>query len=170
VSGAVDPGSADGAVLQAARRLGITIPPCPRPAGAYRPAVLVGDIAYTSGMGPARDGVRHHVGYVGGDISVGEAMDAARIAVLNAVATLQSVASSLDQVRRIVRLTGYVRSAPGFGDQPKVVDAASELLEQLFGEAGAHARSAIGVAELPFGISVEIELIAQLEIGNVREA
>ncbi len=141
--------------------LGLEIPPCPRPRGAYVPAVLVGELAFTSGMGPVRGGVRHHIGYVGGGISVTLAREAAEIATLNAVAALGSVVS-LDRVAGIVRLTGYVRSAPGFTDQPKVIDAASTLLTRLFGEAGRHARSAIGVTELPFGISVEIEMIARV--------
>ena len=125
------------------------------------PAVLVRDLVFTSGMGPVRAGVRHHVGYVGGDISLTQAAEAAEIATLNAVAAVGSVVD-LDRVDGIVRLTGYVRSARWFTDQPKVVDAASRLLARLFHDAAPHARTAVGVAELPFGISVEIELIARI--------
>lgn len=149
-----------------ARANGLEIPSCPSPAGVYVPAVLIDRFAFTSGMGTARNGIRHHLGYVGGDISISEACEAAEIAVLNAIATLRSVVDDLDQIDRIVRLTGYVRSAPGFIEQHKVIDAASRILTTLFGDKGKHARAAIGVAELPFGISVEVELTAHIMDGR----
>lgn len=146
-----------------ALELGIEIPVTPKPQGNYTPALAVGNLVFTSGMGPILNGVRDNLGYVGADVTVEKASDSARIAVLNALSAIRSSFGSLDEIERIVRLTGYVRSAPGFGSQTIVIDAASNLLVELFGEKGRHVRSAIGVAELPFGIPVEIELIAQLK-------
>ena len=143
--------------------LGIEIPPAPRPQGSYTPALVVNGMAFTSGMGPMLDGVRRNLGYVGGDVTVEDASEAARIAVLNALSALRWVLGSLDEISRIIRLTGYVRSAPGFCSQTTVIDAASNILLELFREKGEHVRSALGVAELPFGIPVEIELIAQVK-------
>ena len=146
-----------------ARELGIEIPITPKPQGNYTPALVVDNLVFTSGMGPILHGIRHNLGYVGGDVTIEKASDSAEIAVLNALSALRSALESLDQIERIIRLTGYVRSAPGFGSQASVIDAASNLLVELFGEKGRHVRSAIGVAELPFGIPVEIELIAQIK-------
>jgi enamine deaminase RidA (YjgF/YER057c/UK114 family) len=140
----------------------ITIPAAPPPKGSYLPALVVGDLVFTSGMGTIFRGERQHVGYVGDDITVEQAAEAARIATLNAVAALRDAAGGLQQVDRIVRVTGYVRSAAGFTGQTEVLNAGSDLLLELFGDRGHHVRSAVGVAELPFGIPVEIELIAKL--------
>ncbi len=144
------------------RELGIEIPATPKPQGSYTPALVVDGLAFTSGMGPIQNGVRNNLGYVGGDVTIEQACDSASIAVLNALSALRSELGTLDRIVRIVRLTGYVRSAPGFCSQTTVIDAASNLLVDIFGEQGQHVRSAIGVAELPFGIPVEIELIAQV--------
>lgn len=143
--------------------LGIELPPIPRPQGSYTPALVVNGMAFTSGMGPMQNGVRRNLGYVGGDVTVEDASEAARIAVLNALSALRWVLGSLDEIIRIIRLTGYVRSAPGFCSQITVIDAASNILLDLFQEKGEHVRSALGVAELPFGIPVEIELLAQVK-------
>ncbi len=143
--------------------LGIELPPTPRPQGSYTPALVVNGMAFTSGMGPMQNGVRRNLGYVGGDVTVEDASEAAGIAVLNALSALRWVLGSLDEIIRIIRLTGYVRSAPGFCSQITVIDAASNILLDLFQEKGEHVRSALGVAELPFGIPVEIELLAQVK-------
>lgn len=141
------------------KALGLHIPPAPAPKGSYVPVVRVGDLLFTSGMGPLRSGARIHSGYVGGEVSVDQARAAAQVAVLNALGVLREALGTLDRVGQVIKLTGYVRSSPGFTGQTVVIDAASDLLISLFGESGRHARSAIGVAELPFGISVEIELV-----------
>lgn len=146
--------------------LGITIPSLPPPQGNYLPAYVSGGFVFTSGMGPVLNGIRHNLGYVGGDTTTEQAAGAARIAVLNALAAIRSVVDSLDQIGHLVRLTGYVRSAPGFCGQIAVMDAASSLLIELFEKRGQHVRSAIGVAELPFGIPVEVELVAEITTAN----
>ena len=145
-----------------AKELGIEIPPTPTPQGNYLPALVIDNFVFTSGMGPMLNGMRLNIGYVGSEITIEQASESAKIAVLNALSAFRSSLGHLDQLERIVRLTGYVRSAPGFCEQVKVIDAASKLLTDLFGDRGKHVRSAIGVAELPFGIPVEIELIAKI--------
>lgn len=139
--------------------LGIELPETVRSAGMYEPAVVAGNLIFVSGQTP---GTADMVGRVGGDISAAKARVGARLAMLNAIAGLLVVVGSLDRVRRVVRVTGYVRSVPGFTEQPGVVDGASELLIQIWGEAGRHARTSIGVAELPGGAVVEVELIVEL--------
>lgn len=139
--------------------LGISLPTTPNPVANYVPAVRVGDLIFASGQTPTRGGVPTIRGKVGADVSVEAAADAAAVAALNCLAEIRSVVGSLDEVVRIVKVNGYVASAPGFQDQPAAINGASLLLEQIFGEAGRHARSAIGVAELPGGVPVEIELI-----------
>lgn len=156
----------NGKVEARAKELGIEIPITPIPQGNYVPALEVGNLAFSSGMGPMLNGIRHNVGYVGSEITIEQASESAKIAVLNALSAFRSSLGQLDQIDRIVRLTGYVRSAPGFCDQVRVIDAASKLLIDLFGDRGRHVRSAIGVAELPFGIPVEIELIAQIRVNE----
>lgn len=147
------------------RELGIEIPPVPTPAAMYVPAVQTGNLVYTSGQIPTRGGTLIARGQVGMEVSVDTATEACRVACLNALAAVQSLAGSLERVERVVRVTGYVSSAGGFTDQPTVVNGASNLLVELFGERGQHARSAIGVAELPLDAPVEIELIVELRAG-----
>lgn len=146
--------------------MGIALPETPAPKGVYRPAVAAAGFVFTSGMGPIRNGTRHHLGYLGGDVSVEQGREAASIAVINALAAAIEAAGGISRIDRIVRITGFVRSVPGFIEQTRVVDGASETLEALLGEAGAHARSAVGVAELPFGIPVEIEMVASVRTGS----
>ena len=141
--------------------LGIVVPQLPPPVAAYVPAVRTGRVVYASGQTPTIDGVLQVRGRLGEDVSVEEGQRAARLAALNCLAEVRTLLGSLDAVSRVLRLTGYVASAPGFGEQPYVINGASELMEQVFGEAGRHARSAIGVAELPFGAPVEVELIIE---------
>lgn len=145
------------------QELGISLPAIPPAAGRYLPGVRSGQLVFVSGQTPTVNGQPVIAGYVGKDVSPDQARQAARLAALNCLAELQAVTGSLDRVRRMVRVTGYVRSAPGFADQPSVINGASELLIELWGELGQHARSAIGVAELPGGAPVEIELVAEVE-------
>ena len=141
--------------------LGLALPPVAAPGGAYVPAVRAGQFVYTAGQLPTVDGKLSAVGKVGSQVSVLDAAALARVCALNALAAAASVAG-LDAIRRIVKVTGFVASAPGFNSQPQVVNGASELLLEVFGEAGRHARSAVGVAELPLDAPVEVELIAEV--------
>jgi enamine deaminase RidA (YjgF/YER057c/UK114 family) len=146
------------------RELGIQIPTLPPPVAIYVPAVRTGDLVFASGQTPTVDGVLQVQGQLGGDVSIEQGQQAARLA-LNCVAEVRGLLGSLDRVARVVRLTGFVASATGFAQQPAVVNGASQLIEEIFGEAGHHARSAIGVAELPGGAPVEIELIVEAREG-----
>jgi enamine deaminase RidA (YjgF/YER057c/UK114 family) len=142
--------------------LGLTLPPVPAPQAAYVPAVVAGGFVYTSGQLPTVDGKLLATGKVGGAVDASQAAGLARICALNALAAAASVAGGLDGIARIVKVTGFVASAPGFGGQPQVINGASELLIDVFGEQGRHARSAVGMAELPLDTPVEVELIAEL--------
>lgn len=142
--------------------LGYPLPDAPPVAGVYVPAVRAGDLVFTSGAVPMRDGVVLLKGKVGADASLEQAQEGARLAVVNALAALRAEAGSLRRVMRVVRLVGYVASAPGFNDQHLVMNAASQLLIDAFGEGGRCARSAIGVAELPLAAAVEVELVVLL--------
>lgn len=146
--------------------LGIVVPQLPPPVAVYVPAVRTGRVVYASGQTPTIDGVLQVRGRLGEGVSVEEGQRAARLAALNCLAEVRALLGSLDAVSRVLRLTGYVASAPGFGEQPYVMNGASELMEQVFGDAGRHARSAIGVAELPFGAPVEVELIVEAAEGS----
>lgn len=141
------------------RSMGIAIPVLPPPVASYVPAVRVGDLVFASGQTPTVDGTLTIQGKVGTDVSLEEAQHAARLAALNCLAEVHGLLGTLDTVVQVVKVTGYVASAPGFGDQPKVVDGASKLFEDIFGDAGRHARAAIGVAELPGGAPVEIDVV-----------
>lgn len=148
-------------VAAALERLGLRLPAVAPPVAAYRPAVRSGDHVYVSGQLPMVEGELAATGKVGAEIDVDRAYELARICALNGIAAVASIADP-DQIVRVVKVGGFVASAPGFTDQPKVVNGASELLGEVFGEAGRHARSAVGVAELPLGAPVEIELIVEL--------
>jgi enamine deaminase RidA (YjgF/YER057c/UK114 family) len=145
------------------RKLGLELPALPQPVAAYVPAMMSRGLIFASGQTPTKDGNLVYQGKVGAEVSTEDAYTGAQIAALNCLAELEHVLGDLDRVRRIVKLTGYVASAPGFGQQPRVINGASELLVQLWGERGHHARAAIGVSELPFNAPVEIELIAEIE-------
>ncbi len=142
--------------------LGLTLPQVTPPLAAYVPAVRTGRYVYTSGQLPMLAGELLAVGKVGADLGAAEASALARTGALNALAAVASVAGGLWAIRRIVKVTGFVASAPGFTQQAQVVNGASELLLEVFGEAGRHARSAVGVAVLPLDAPVEIELIAEI--------
>lgn len=141
--------------------LGMVLPVAAMPAFQYVPVTVHERLAFISGQLP-RDGESIVTGKVGDDVDLERARQAARLCILQGLACLRQFLGSLDRVEKILKVTGFVASAPGFNQQPKVIDAASELLVQLFGEAGRHARSAIGVAELPRNAAVEIELIVAL--------
>ena len=141
--------------------LGLELPPVVTPLAAYVPAVRTGDLVYTSGQLPMVEGELAATGKVGGGISPDAAKGLARLCALNALAAVDDLVG-LDSVVRIVKVVGFVASAEGFTGQPGVVNGASELLGEVFGTAGRHARSAVGVAELPLGAPVEVELIVQV--------
>ena len=142
--------------------LGLTLPQVTPPLAAYVPAVRTGRHVYTSGQLPMLAGELAATGKVGAEVGAAEAGALARICALNALAAAASVAGGLSAIRRIVKVTGFVASAPGFTQQAQVVNGASELLLEVFGEAGRHARSAVGMAVLPLDAPVEIELIAEV--------
>lgn len=143
--------------------LGIELPETQPPIANYVPVVVVGEVAYVSGHGPQRpDGSFDFIGKLGDTMTVEEGQQAARLTIINALASLRAEIGSLDRVKRIVKLLGMVNSTPDFGEQPQVINGASDLLVEIFGEAGRHARSAIGFVNLPMGISVEIEMIVEL--------
>jgi enamine deaminase RidA (YjgF/YER057c/UK114 family) len=142
--------------------LGVTLPSVPAPAGVYLPAVRSGSFVFTAGQVPFVDGKIAVTGKVGREISPEEAKGQARTCALNALAAVHALVG-IDSVKRVVKVVGFVASAEGFTGQPAVVNGASELLGEVFGEAGQHARSAVGVAELPLGASVEVELIVEVE-------
>ncbi|TMK16969.1 MAG: RidA family protein [Actinobacteria bacterium] len=142
--------------------LGITLPEPPTAIAAYVPYVVYGGLIWISGQVPFRDGALPRRGQVGRDISVEDAAEEARYCAINALAQLRAAAGSLDKIERIVKLTVFVASSEGFHAQPLVGNGASELLQEVFGENGRHARSAVGVAELPLGAPVEVEVIAAL--------
>ncbi|MFF4129110.1 RidA family protein [Microbispora rosea] len=142
--------------------LGLTLPEVVPPLAAYVPAVRTGDHVYTSGQLPLVKGELGVTGKVGAEVSAEEAKEQARICAVNALAAIKALVGELSQVVRIVKVVGFVASAPGFTGQPQVVNGASELLGEVFGEAGKHARSAVGVAVLPLDAPVELEVIAEV--------
>jgi enamine deaminase RidA (YjgF/YER057c/UK114 family) len=141
--------------------LGITLPSVPAPAGAYLPARRSGSLVFTAGQVPVVDGTPAALGKVGAEIDTDEAYRLARICALNALAAIDALVG-IDAVAGVVKVVGFVASAPGFTGQPKVINGASDVLAEVFGDAGRHARSAVGVAELPLGVPVEVELIVEL--------
>jgi enamine deaminase RidA (YjgF/YER057c/UK114 family) len=142
--------------------LGLTLPPVITPLAAYVPAVRSGNTVYTAGQLPMADGQLLSVGKVGAEVGAAEAAALARTCALNALAAAASVAGGLSAISRIVKVTGFVASAPDFTGQPQVVNGASELLLEIFGDTGRHARSAVGVAVLPLNAPVEIELTVEV--------
>lgn len=142
--------------------LGISIPEVVPPVAAYVPAVVTGRYVYTSGQLPMRDGSMIAEGLVGSDVDPEVAKDCARQSAINALAAAQSVIGSLDRVTRVVKVVGFVASAPGFTGQPAVINGASEVLLEIFGDAGRHARSAVGVAALPINAPVEVEMVLEV--------
>lgn len=148
------------------QELGVLLPVAPKPVANYIPAVLCGDLLFLSGVLPSRDGQLLATGKLDREVTVEQGKDAARQALLNALAIIRAEVGSLDRVRKVVRMTGYVASGQGFTQQPAVINGASDLLVQIFGEAGRHARVAVGAAELPLNAPVELELIVQVAPGT----
>ena len=142
--------------------LGLELPQPPVPVGNYLPAARVGNLVFTSGQTARINEERRYVGVVGQEVSQGDAYLSARDATLNCLACVKHVVGSLDRVKRVVKVMGFVNAGREFDHQPAAINGASDLLEQLFGEAGRHARSAIGLSSLPSNVSVEIELIVEV--------
>src|SRR5436305_3476443 len=148
-------------IAQRLREVGVVLPAVFPPAGNYVGCVVDGFLVYVGGHGPI-DGERIVRGKVGADVSLEQAREAARMTALSMLATLEAELGDLDRIERIIKVFGMVNCAPGFNQTPAVLDGCSDLLVELFGDAGRHTRSAVGMAELPFDISVELELIARL--------
>jgi len=149
----------DETVEQRLEELGFKLPVVPKPVAEYVPAKHVGDLVYVSGQGPIRDGKPVYVGQVGAEVTREEGYEAAQICTLNGLAAVKALVGSLEHVEEVVQVRGFVNSALHFHEQPKVVNGASELLVQVFGERGRHARAALGTSNLPGNIPVEIEMI-----------
>jgi len=144
------------------KKLGLDLPAAPQPVGAYVPAVRSGNVVYTAGQIPMKDGRLLATGKVPTDVSLADAQAAARQAALNALSAVCELTGSIDAVRRVIRLNVFVNSAAGFTDQAQVANGASELLSAVFGEAGQHTRCALGAAELPLDAPVELDLIVEV--------
>lgn len=142
--------------------LGIILPPAPQPVASYIPVKVVGDLAWVAGQIPMQDGAVTVAGKVGGEVSIDDAKAGARRCALQALAALQAALGTLDRVKGIVKLDVFVASATGFTDHPKVANGASDLLVEVFGDEGRHARAAVGVPELPLGAAVEVALLVQV--------
>ena len=151
-----------GTIEQRLIELDIELPAAAVPVANYVPAVLSGNMLYISGQVTLWNGERRHVGKLGADISADEGQAAAKMCALNIVAQAKAALGDLDRVARVVKLVGFVNSTPDFVDQPKVINGASDLMVEIFGDKGRHARSAVGVASLPLGVSVEIEAILEV--------
>jgi len=147
---------------QRLKHLGLELPAPPKPVANYVPVVKSGNLLFLSGVLPSRDGQLMMTGKLGEGLTVEQGMEAAKTAVLNGLSIIRSVTGSLDQVTQIVKMVGYIASASGFADQPQVLNGASDLLVSVFGDAGRHARVAVGAAELPRHAPVEIELVVQV--------
>ncbi len=149
---------------QRLEELGISLPEPARPVAAYVTAVRSGNMVYVSGQLPVVEGRPAHLGRLGADgLSLEEGVEAARRCAVNVLAALKAELGELARVRRVVKVTGFVASAPDFHDQPKVINGASELFMAVFGDAGRHARSAVGMAALPLGVPVEVEAIVEVD-------
>ena len=142
--------------------LGITVPDVVPPVAAYQPTARTGNLVFTSGQLPARDGEMIAIGKLGGEVSEEQGYDCARQCALNALAAVRAEIGSLDRVVRVVKAVVFVASTPDFTGQPKVANGASELLGEVFGEAGKHARSAVGVSALPLDVPVEVEIVVEV--------
>jgi enamine deaminase RidA (YjgF/YER057c/UK114 family) len=142
--------------------LNIILPTPPKPAGSYIPVVKTGNLLFVSGQIPMKEGKIVFQGKVPTNVSVEDAQKAAKLCIINALAQIKSELGSLEKISRIVRISGFVNSSQDFSEQPKVINAASDLLFEIFGENGKHSRIAVGVASLPLNSTVEIDLIAEI--------
>ncbi len=145
------------------KEMNLTIPEVAKPVAAYVPSIKVGDYVYTSGQIPFVGGKLAYAGKVGKDLPLEQGYEAAKVCALNCLAAIKSVIGSLDNIEQVVKVVGFVNSAPGFTDQPKVINGASELVGNIFGKQGEHARSAVGVPELPINAAVEVEMIVKVK-------
>ncbi|MCL5109376.1 MAG: RidA family protein [Chloroflexi bacterium] len=146
------------------KELGLELSAAGAPLANYVGAVRTGNLLFVSGHGPRlADGTMGYIGKVGRDLDAAQAYEAARVTCLACLATVKATIGDLDKVRRVVKLLGFVNSAPGFTDQPRVINGASDLLVAIFGDKGRHARSAVGMAELPTGIAVEVEMVLEVD-------
>ncbi len=145
------------------KEMGINLPETPKPLAAYVPAVQVDKYIYTSGQIPLVAGELKFKGKLGAEISEAQGYEAAKVCAINCLSAIKGLAGSLDNIERIVKVVGFVNSAPGFNMQPKVINGASEFIGEVFGQAGLHARSAVGVNELPIDAAVEVEMIVKLK-------
>jgi enamine deaminase RidA (YjgF/YER057c/UK114 family) len=143
--------------------LGFSVPPTPKPVAAYIPAIQVDRLVFTSGQIPIVNGTLAFKGKLGKEISKEQGYEAARICALNALSAIKSVIGDLDRIEQVVKVVGFVASVEGFSEQPAVVNGASEFLKEVFGSKGVHARSAVGVVELPLGAAVEVEMIVTIK-------
>lgn len=150
-------------VAKVLESLGLKLPPTPKPVAAYLPAVRNGNTIQTSGQLPIRRGKMVYTGIVGDTVTVEQAQEAARVATLNCLAAVRSVIGDLDEIVQVVRVKVFVASTPDFGEHPEVANGTSHLLEAVFGERGAHARSAIGCSSLPRNAPVEVELMVEIQ-------
>jgi enamine deaminase RidA (YjgF/YER057c/UK114 family) len=144
------------------QELGVSLPAPAVPVAAYVPCVRTGSLVYVSGQVPVLDGKPSHLGHLGDNVDLEDGRAAARTCAVNVLAALKAELGELSRVRRVVKVTGFVASTPDFTDHPKVINAASELFGDAFGDAGRHARAAIGVAALPLGAPVEVEAIVEV--------
>ena len=146
------------------KELGIEIPTPAVPVANYVGFVKTGNLVFTAGQVPLKDGKFHYQGIVGADVTVDDAIEAAKICAINIIAQIKTACDGdLDRVNCIVKLVGFVNGVPGFADQPKVINGASDLMVAVFGEAGKHARSAVGAGSLPLNLSVEIEAVVEVQ-------
>lgn len=145
------------------QEMGINLPEAPKPVAAYVPFTRSGDLVFTSGQICMENGQLKYKGKVGKEVSPEDGYQAARLCAINTLAVLKAAVGSLDNIAQIVKVVGFVNSAPGFSAQPAVVNGASELYQQVFGESGRHARSAVGASELPLDSAVEVEIIARVK-------
>jgi enamine deaminase RidA (YjgF/YER057c/UK114 family) len=147
---------------QRLQELGVELPSPAAPVAAYVPCVRTGNLVYVSGQVPSVDGKPTHLGHLGDDVDLEAGRAAARTCAVNVLAALKAELGELSRVRRVVKVTGFVAATADFTDSPKVVNAASELFGEAFGDAGRHSRSAVGVAALPLGVPVEVEAIVEV--------
>ena len=152
-----------GAIEEKLKSMGITLPTPMEPVGSYVHAAAVGNLLFVSGQGPRKDGKIQFTGKVGRDLTIEEGYEAAKWVCVNSLAAIKWAAGDLDKVERIVKVLGFVNAPEGFTESPKVINGFSDLLIELWGQNGRHARSAIGVQALPSNISVEVEMIVQLK-------
>lgn len=149
-------------VEQRLRELGYTLPESVKPAAVYVPGVLADGLLFTSGQLPVVDGEIKYQGRLGEDLTTAQGQAAAQLCALNGLAVIKQLIGDLNQVEQIVKVVGYVSSAPGFYEQSQVINGASDLLGQVFGQSGRHARSAVGVSALPLNVAVELEMVVKV--------